>query len=396
MDDERITMSVEEGTAPPLSVGNSLPPQPPTPPATPQRDLFLESLKKKKLISLVMIVKNEEKMLPGCIDSLKSIVDEFIICDTGSTDTTKKIIEKHGRDFSMPYDGDVKTKQEALKLASLDYIIMMDADEQIIQGVDKLRAYAEAGTDCVSCKIFDYNGRNEVTNMYNRNRLFKNNGNWAYNGPGTHGAIGGKGTILYDNFIKVSHTHVNKPAKTNKIDRILPHLLEATKNGSKDKRAWFYLARTYKDTKKYIKAIECYETYLGLNSYEYDDEKWQAYYDIELCNVNIGKKPFLDDMVKINSNRPEGYNLVGIYHYNKEEYKDAISFFERAIKCTVDPKITLFSDPREYHDIPADYLSTCYWRIGKKEKAKTLTVDLIASRPYVDKRLISNLEFYNR
>ena len=42
-------------------------------------------------ISLCMIVKNEEEVLARCLDSLKGLMDEIIIVDTGSTDNTKEI-----------------------------------------------------------------------------------------------------------------------------------------------------------------------------------------------------------------------------------------------------------------------------------------------------------------
>lgn len=41
--------------------------------------------------SLCMIVKNEASILGDCLDSLKDIMDEIIIVDTGSTDDTKKL-----------------------------------------------------------------------------------------------------------------------------------------------------------------------------------------------------------------------------------------------------------------------------------------------------------------
>ena len=42
-------------------------------------------------ISLCMIVKNEEKILARCLDSVADLVDEIVIVDTGSTDATKKL-----------------------------------------------------------------------------------------------------------------------------------------------------------------------------------------------------------------------------------------------------------------------------------------------------------------
>ena len=41
-------------------------------------------------ISVVMIVKNEERCLRDCLDSLKHIADEIVVVDTGSTDQTKR------------------------------------------------------------------------------------------------------------------------------------------------------------------------------------------------------------------------------------------------------------------------------------------------------------------
>ena len=46
-------------------------------------------------ISLCMIVKNEERILARCLDSLKGIAEEIIIVDTGSTDRTKEIAARY-------------------------------------------------------------------------------------------------------------------------------------------------------------------------------------------------------------------------------------------------------------------------------------------------------------
>ena len=46
-------------------------------------------------ISVCMIVKNEEKVLARCLDSLAGLWEELIIVDTGSTDKTKEIAAKY-------------------------------------------------------------------------------------------------------------------------------------------------------------------------------------------------------------------------------------------------------------------------------------------------------------
>ena len=45
--------------------------------------------------SLCMIVKNEQNVLARCLDSMADLMDEIIIVDTGSQDTTKEIAAKY-------------------------------------------------------------------------------------------------------------------------------------------------------------------------------------------------------------------------------------------------------------------------------------------------------------
>ncbi len=62
-----------------------------------------EQKKAEITISLCMIVKNEEKYLPGCLESIKGLVDEIIIVDTGSTDKTIEIAESfNAKIFHFP------------------------------------------------------------------------------------------------------------------------------------------------------------------------------------------------------------------------------------------------------------------------------------------------------
>ena len=46
-------------------------------------------------VSLCMIVKNEERILRRCLDTVVDLVDEIVIVDTGSTDGTKKIAAEY-------------------------------------------------------------------------------------------------------------------------------------------------------------------------------------------------------------------------------------------------------------------------------------------------------------
>ena len=82
-------------------------------------------------ISLCMITKNEEKYLEECLNSVKSIVDEIIIVDTGSTDKTKDIAKKFNvKIFDFKWSDDFsEARNESLKHATKDWILVLDADE---------------------------------------------------------------------------------------------------------------------------------------------------------------------------------------------------------------------------------------------------------------------------
>lgn len=84
-----------------------------------------------KSISLCMIVKNEQKYLEKCLESVKQAVSEIIIVDTGSTDETLDIAKKYTPNiYSFNWVNDFSAARNyAIEQAKSDYILVMDADE---------------------------------------------------------------------------------------------------------------------------------------------------------------------------------------------------------------------------------------------------------------------------
>jgi glycosyltransferase involved in cell wall biosynthesis len=84
-------------------------------------------------ISLCMIVKNEELRLPRCLESVRGLVDEYVIVDTGSTDRTKEIAKSFGaKVLSFAWSDDFsEARNESLRHAKGDWIIFLDADETL-------------------------------------------------------------------------------------------------------------------------------------------------------------------------------------------------------------------------------------------------------------------------
>jgi len=83
-----------------------------------------------------MIVKNEEENIRLCLDSVKDDVDEIIIVDTGSTDKTVGICKEYTNQvyFYKWNDDFSEARNESIKYATKDWILILDADELIPKG----------------------------------------------------------------------------------------------------------------------------------------------------------------------------------------------------------------------------------------------------------------------
>lgn len=98
-------------------------------------------------LSLCMIVKNEEHALPKCLGSVRGVVDEMIVLDTGSSDRTLEVAANFGakvhtfawcNDFSQ-------ARNQALKYVQGDWVLVLDADELLVAEIVPLLRQAIQG-----------------------------------------------------------------------------------------------------------------------------------------------------------------------------------------------------------------------------------------------------------
>lgn len=84
-------------------------------------------------ISLCMIVKNEEENIERALLSVRPVVHEMIVVDTGSTDRTKDIAAALGaKVYDFPWTDDFSAARNfSLSKASCSWILILDADEVI-------------------------------------------------------------------------------------------------------------------------------------------------------------------------------------------------------------------------------------------------------------------------
>ena len=119
-------------------------------------------------ISVCMIVKNEEKVLARCLDSLAGLWEELIIVDTGSTDATKEIAKKYTKnvyDFTWT-ENFSDARNFSFSKACCDYIYSADADEVLDE--------ENREKFLVLKNVLDSESEIEIVQMYYGNQLSQN------------------------------------------------------------------------------------------------------------------------------------------------------------------------------------------------------------------------------
>jgi tetratricopeptide (TPR) repeat protein len=119
----------------------------PAAPAPAQPQVEIPAVAGKPRVSLTMIVTNEEHNLPECLASVRDLVDEAVVIDTGSSDRTKEVAERFGCVVgAFPWiDHFAAARNAALEKATGDYAFWMDAADRLDDdNRRKLKALFEA------------------------------------------------------------------------------------------------------------------------------------------------------------------------------------------------------------------------------------------------------------
>ena len=348
-------------------------------------------------ISLCMIVKNEESVLSRCLESVKDIVDEIIIIDTGSTDKTKEIAYHYTEkvyDFKWADDFSL-ARNYSFSKATKDYQMWLDADDIITEEnkekILKLKEDLDPNVDIVTFKYnthFDKYNNPILTST--RGRLFKREKNYLWNDP-IHEYIVLKGNIYYANDIFVSHKK-----EATYTDRNLKIYQKQIQNGKKlSPRSLYYFARELKDHQRYEEAIYYFEQFLD-GKLGWMEDNIAACYNLALCYKALGnhEKAFqsLIRSFDYDAPRAEVTCEIGYYFMNKNDYQKALKWF--LLSTHLEKPNTLGFLLNDYWDfIPNIELSVCYYKLGDIEKAVLYNEIASKYKPHSD-AVLYNKNFF--
>ena len=121
-------------------------------------------------LSVVIITFNEEKNIGRCIDSVKGVADEIIVLDSFSTDETVSIASSKGAIVKQhPFTSYTDQKNRAIKLATNNYVLSLDADEALS---DELFASIASAKEKGTCRAYSMNRCNIYCGNYIRHGLW--------------------------------------------------------------------------------------------------------------------------------------------------------------------------------------------------------------------------------
>lgn len=242
-------------------------------------------------ICLNMIVKNESRIIERLLYSVLPIIDTYCICDTGSTDNTKEIIENFfkknsipGKIVCEPFKNFAHNRNFALKacLGMSDYILLLDADMILDTKNFKKELIA----------VFDsfYILQGNDGYYYPNTRIIRNNGLFSYEGV-THEFVNFPESTTVKLFDKNEIFILDVGdggSKSDKFERDVKLLIKGIEEDPVNRsRYYFYLANSYYDLGQYENAVTYYEKRIDCKGWI--QEVWFSNYKLGHCYKNMNK-----------------------------------------------------------------------------------------------------------
>ncbi|MBL4931648.1 glycosyltransferase [Clostridium paridis] len=349
-------------------------------------------------ISLCMIVKNEENVICRCLNSIKDIVDEIIIVDTGSTDKTKDVVRDYtDKIYDFKWIDDFSAARNfSFDRATMDYILWLDADDVLLEEdrkkFFKLKETMMPDIDEVMMKYnVGLNQRGEVTLSYYRERLSKRNKGYKWHEP-VHEYLEINGKVINSD-ICITHKKEHENEKGRNLIIYRKYLSEGKKLTI---RGLFYYARELYYNEYYSEAIESFNKFLDSNK-GWQEDNINACLDLAKCYSNLNDKKnclrILLRSFEYDTPRAEACCNIGYYYFEKNDYKRAIFWYKLAtsIEKPESGWGFIYNDYWDY--IPFMQLCVCYDRLGNINEAMRYNNKAAECKPN-DQAVLYNKKYF--
>ena len=324
-------------------------------------------------ISVCMIVKNEEKRLADCLNCLKTIADEIIIVDTGSTDKTKDIAASfNAKIFDFEWCDDFSAARNfAFSKAGCDYIYSADADEEIdAENIKRFELVKEALNDNPEVDIVQMYYCNQLAyqTVYNydkeyRPKLYKRIRHFVWEDR-IHERVR-LDPIVFDSDIEIMHhpaeNHAGRDLRIfrKQVDNGEPISSRMLKMYSRE----LMMAGTDED---FYSAEKFFSEAVEDESRTIDDVKQSSVILVHIAVLKDDKEALLKFALKDVASEcsSEVCFELGNYYENKGDIDEAIIWYYNAAYET-EPII----DIRKGTEMPVRKLIECYRKLGNEEQA---------------------------
>ncbi|MEX6586699.1 glycosyltransferase [Paraclostridium bifermentans] len=208
------------------------------------------------LLSIVMMIKNEERYLDMTLKSLDPLMNyiksELIILDTGSTDRSVEIAQKYTDKvyFAKWNDNFAQMRNISIRYAKGEWILILDADEELVNYENLINFFKNGlHKKYNSASIELTNLMSEDKKLFNKAsivRLFKKDKNFRYEGA-IHEQPIYKEPIFNDvaNFNHYGYMYKNEEVKQRKLSRNEKILLSELKTNPNNPYIYYQLAMNY-------------------------------------------------------------------------------------------------------------------------------------------------------
>ncbi len=340
-------------------------------------------------ISLCMIVKNEANVLRRCLESVKGIVDEIVIADTGSADATKEIAKEYtDKVYDFKWIDDFSAARNfAFSKATMDYQMWLDADdvvpEESAKAIKALKEAADNTADIYTMKYFThFDAHGNPIMVSTRERLLKREKNYQWIDP-IHECIPLIGNVVYTE-IEIHHRKIHgNDNPTRNLD-----IYNALEQSGKEMtpRQLYYFARELKDHALWAKASYYFERFLATGQGWFEDNI-SSCYNLSICYTQLNDKdrvlPSLLKSFNYDSPRSEICSEIGYYYKRQRNYAMALKWFLLAAGLEK-PNTAGFILNDYYAYIPNIEACVCYSEMGDYRKAWELNEKAALDKPQAD------------